>query len=278
MTAHLGRPVFLNGCLPTVPFRVLVKAVSAAGFDALTLWPNVWRHAQRRDGLTLAQMRTLLDDHGLQLTDVDGCRDWLPPDEPGVELASPISRRIDRTEFFEVCAALGGTTVVAVPVSTRSLHLARETDAFGRLCDDAATAGLRVALEYIGWEIVHDLPTARSIIAAARRPAGLVVDIAHHVRGGSTLDDLDELTADEVHTVQLCDGPADPPADPPDEATFHRQLPGEGQFPIAEFVAALERLPVSCPVGIEVYQRRFEQVPPEQVTAEIFAATKAFTG
>lgn len=272
------RGTFMNGCLPTVSFRSLVEAVHRAGFGSLTLWPNVWRHAQRKEGLSLADMRAMLDDHGLRVTDLDGCRDWVPPDDPGARPRSPISRRIPRSEYFEVGTALGATTVVAVPVSTRPLDHNREADALAQLCADSAEHGLRVALEYVGWEMVHDLATARSLIAASPVPAGLVVDIGHHLRGGSTLADLEQVAASEVYTVQLNDGPLRPPADLVDEATLHRLPPGQGEFPVAEFMATLERKNVGCPVGVEVYARGYEAMPPGEVVAQIHAMTSAFTG
>jgi len=267
----------MNGCLPTVPFRTLVGAVRDAGFDSLSLWPNVWRHAQRREGMTLAGMRALLDDHGLRVTDLDGCRDWVPPDDPDAALRSPISRRIPRAEYFEVAGALGATTIVAIPVSTQPLDRHREADGLAALCVGAASHGLRVALEYVGWEMVHDLPTARALISAAPVPAGLVVDIGHHVRGGSSLADLDELEPADVYTVQLCDGPLAPPADLVDEATFGRQAPGRGEFPVAEFVSRLERRGVRCSVGAEIYSPRHERMEPAAVVAEMFRLTAPFT-
>ena len=271
------RGTFMNGCLPTVPFRALVDAVRHAGFDSLSLWPNVWRHALAREGLSLAEMRAMLDDQGLRVTDLDGCRDWLPPDDPGARLRSPTSRRIPRGEYAEVGRALGATTVVAVPVSTRPLDHNREADALAQLCVDFAEHGLRVALEYVGWEMVHDLATARSLIGASPVPAGLVVDIGHHLRGGSTLADLAQVAASEVYTVQLNDGSLRPPADLVAEAMFDRRPPGQGEFPIEEFVAILERKQVRCSVGVEIYSRDYETMPPGDVVAQIHAMTSAFT-
>src|SRR3954469_3545310 len=96
------RLTLMAGCLPRTPFRDQVAAAVHAGFDSLTGWPNVWRHAQRKDGLTLADMRDLLQDNGLVLTDVDACSDWATT--PGVVRAGLPTA--PRAEFLDVCAAL----------------------------------------------------------------------------------------------------------------------------------------------------------------------------
>ena len=52
---------FFAGFLPRTPFTQLVPAAASAGFTSMTLWPNVWRHARKKAGLTFAQMRGILD-------------------------------------------------------------------------------------------------------------------------------------------------------------------------------------------------------------------------
>ncbi|WP_280508703.1 hypothetical protein [Nocardia flavorosea] len=136
------RLALMNGCLATVPFRRFVALAAAAGFEAVSCWPNVWRHARRKDGLDLAGMRMLLQDNGLVLTDCDGCREWV-----GSALGTAATAiDADRHEMFEVCSALGGTTITAVHDTGDGLDLDRDAAALARLCDDAAEHGLRVAL------------------------------------------------------------------------------------------------------------------------------------
>ena len=63
----MPQTTFMAGCLARTPFRAQVPAAAAAGFDSITIWPNIWRHARRRDTLTLPDMRAILDDAGLDL-------------------------------------------------------------------------------------------------------------------------------------------------------------------------------------------------------------------
>ena len=54
--------VLYAGCMARLAFGDFVSAAADAGFDAITVWPNTWRHAMEKEGLTLAQMRAVLDD------------------------------------------------------------------------------------------------------------------------------------------------------------------------------------------------------------------------
>jgi len=271
VTAAGWRPTFMAGCLARTPFRQLVPAAASAGFASTTLWPNIWRHAQHRDALSLRDMRAMLDDAGLTLTDVDACFDWVPPSSgPG---PGPMRHRVPRQEFFDICVALGGTTLIAVHQTDAGLDIGRDTASFAGLCDEAAAHGLRVALEFVPFTNVPDLATAWRIVSGAGRPnAGLVLDIWHYVRSGRDEALLARIPADRISTVQLCDGLTTTPADLAQEAMYGRMMPGAGEFGVAAFVAQLHMMGVRAPCGPELYQRSFEDHPPRHVAAGLYRA------
>lgn len=274
-----GRATFMAGCLPRTPFRVQAAAAAAAGFDSISTWPNIWRHALRRDSLTLADMRAMLDDRGLTLTDVDGCSDWVPVPSAPDRVSGPMRQRVPRHELFDVCAALGGTTVVAVHLTDAGLDLGRDTAGFAKLCDDAASRGLRVALEFFPFSNVRDLDTAWRIVSEADRSnGGLVVDFWHHVRSGRDDDLLGRIPSDRIYTVQLADGPAAAPADLAQEAMYHRMMPGTGEFGVAGFLSLLDAMGVGAPCGPELYARSFDERPAREVAAELYRALRDVRG
>lgn len=272
----VGQFTFFAGCLARTPFRDQVRAASAAGFDSISIWPNIWRHAMRRDGLSLADMRAMLDDHGLRLTDVDAYRDWAPPPSAGGAALGPIRNGIPLDECLDVCAALGGTTIVAVHLTDAALDLGRDTEAFARLCDRAAGYGIRVGLEFVAFGNVPDVATATRIVEGADRPnGGLVVDLWHHVRSTADDDALARVPADKVYTVQFCDGPAQAPRDLVEEAMFHRRLPGAGAFPITAFLRRLDAMGARASVGAELYDPDFQDRDPVEVARTIADAARA---
>jgi sugar phosphate isomerase/epimerase len=269
------RATFMAGCLARTPFRVQVAAASAAGFDSMTIWPNIWRHARRRDSLTLADMRAMLDDRGVTLTDADGCADWVPGSSAPDGVRGPMRRRVPREEFFEVCVALGGTTVVAVHLTDAGLDLGRDIEGFAGLCDDAARHGLRVALEFFPFSNVPDLGTAWRIVSGAGRAnGGLVVDLCHHVRSGRDDELLELIPPGRIYTVQLADGPATAPADLVREAMYERMMPGTGEFSAARFVSLLEAMGVRAPCGPELYSPSFDERPAGEVADQLYRALR----
>jgi sugar phosphate isomerase/epimerase len=266
MDVTLMDVTLMAGCLPRTPFREQVAAAASAGFTAITSWPNVWRHARKRDGLTLADMRVLLDDHGLMLTDVELVADWVPAADAG-----PFARGTSREEAFEVATALGASTLCTSHAVDGDLVLDRDAESFARLCDDAAEHGLRVALEFVPFTGIPDLATAARVIDRAGRPnAGLVVDVWHLARSGGTPDGLRRVRPEAVFTVQLADGPAAAPLDLVDDAMFHRLPPGTGELPLVDSLAVLAGAGVQAPVGPEVYRAGR---PAKEVAAELYAAT-----
>jgi len=255
--------------LPRTPLRELIPSAAAAGFDALTLWPNAWRHAIRRDGLSLTDLRGLLDEHGIAVTDVESVDDWRPATS-GAGFPST-----GRAEALEVAVALGARTLTTAHAAGGELVLDRDAMAFAALCDDAAEHGLRVALEFVPFTAVPDLATALELLRRADRPnAGLVVDLWHLARSGDAPAALAAVPPELVCTVQLADGPRQPRPDLIDDAVRGRLLPGTGELPIAEGVATLRRIGVRAPIGAEVYVEAWSARPREWAV-QLFEATRA---
>jgi sugar phosphate isomerase/epimerase len=137
---------------------------------------------------------------------------------------------------------------------------ARRTDAFMGVCEEAASAGLGVAIEHVPFSSIKTVQDAAAMIRAARREhfgrrAGLLADVLHLYRSGGKMEDYRQVNAEWFLHAQICDGPLAFDSDPKallDEARFERAVPGEGQFDLAAFIRAL---PDGLPVGIEVPQR-----------------------
>ena len=78
MTLDAGDLVLCSGTLARdTSFRERVVAAAAGGFTGLSLWGRDYRRT-RREGLTDADIRTLLADHGLSIAELDLAWWWLP--------------------------------------------------------------------------------------------------------------------------------------------------------------------------------------------------------
>lgn len=267
--------VLYGGCLPAVPFRELVVAAAAAGFDALSVWPLMYRRAISREGLTPEGMRAVVDDAGVRVTDLDPCGDWLPSRDEQGDRATPFRSIWTRHDFFDAAAALGADTIVAVDLTGGPVAADVAVEGFAALCDDAAEHGLRVALEFMPFSGIPDLAAAWHVVATTGRDnGGIVLDACHLARSGGAPASVAAVPADRVFAVQLADGPAHAPDDLMDEAMFHRAAPGDGDFDIAGLVARLEGMGVRTRVGPELYRRGWSERPPADVAADLMIATR----
>jgi len=267
--------VLYNGCLLATPFRDFVAAAASAGFDAVSVWPLVYHRAVSREGLTPATMRQVLDDAGIACVELEGCDDWAP-ESPNGQGSTPFRSRWDRSAFFAAATELGGDTVSAGLTGDQPVSVTEATDRFGALCTDAARFDLRVSLEFVAFGPVRDLATGWQILRDAGQPnGGLTIDVSHLIRGGWDEHVLADIPPERIFAVQLCDGPLTPPADLTDEAMFHRELPGAGEFDVAAIISTLEHHGVRTRVGPELFQSSWNARPPSSVADELFDATRA---
>jgi sugar phosphate isomerase/epimerase len=124
---------------------------------------------------------------------------------------------------------------------------------FAGLCDLAASFGLGVDLEFMGWRQVASLPDAVEVVRAAARPnGGVLVDALHLARTGGSPEDLRDVPPDLIRSAQLCDAPAGRPASQEatvQEARAGRLPPGCGELPLCELLA---ELPPDTAISVEV--------------------------
>jgi sugar phosphate isomerase/epimerase len=129
--------------------------------------------------------------------------------------------------------------------------IARLTDIFGSLCERAARFGLATLIEFFPLSTVTSIRMAERLIRDVGRPdVRINVDVLHLVRSGGTAADLVSLEPALIGHVQLSDGPASiAAAGMMTEASEERVLPGEGEFPLRDILAAI---PAGITIGVEV--------------------------
>jgi len=169
-----------------------------------------------------------------------------------IELAriSPDRTPRDYVRFLEAGAELGARHVITqLPDPDR----ARKIDRFAELCELARPFGLTIDLEFPSWTETPDLREAVRVLRAADQPnAGILVDLLHFARSGSSVADLRQLPAHWFHFVHVCDAPAGVP--PTTEglihtARFERLFPGEGGIDVR---GILDALPAGLPYALEI--------------------------
>lgn len=218
-----------------------VDLAAELGYQAIGLWaysgdPRMPITPSLSDKRAKRELAGRLADTGVKIhciecfilrtdTDVATCR---PALEYGAELG-----------------AQHATTVVFDDEPARSL------DNFSRLAEMAAQVGLNVNIEFLPFSPINGLAEAIRFVQAATQPnIGILVDILHLIRTGGSIADLKATPKEFIRYAQVCDGPVS--VDPQQiffEAVYQRAVPGQGSFPLNEFIAAL---PEDIVVGVEV--------------------------
>lgn len=167
-----------------------------------------------------------------------------------IELVS-LARNVEIESYRPVLeggAALGARRVVACGDDEDGVV----TERLAELCDLAAELGMSVDLEFMPFRRLATLPQALEIVARAdRENAQVMVDALHLFRSGGSAADVAAAPSTRIGVCQLCDAPIVGPADAElaSEARERRLLPGDGELPLRDLLAAL---PGGVSLAVEV--------------------------
>jgi sugar phosphate isomerase/epimerase len=271
--------VLCSGTLsPGIGFRDRVEAASAAGFQGLSLWVNDYRSG-RSDGLSDADMRTMLDDSGIAIGELDAAWWWLPgaPENVPSEMAGAFS--FGEADIFAIADVTGARSLNAVDVFGGDWGVDDAAASFAGLCDRAAEHDLLVHVEFLPWSRIPDLAAAWEIARIADRPnGGVLIDAWHWTRSNPDLGLLRSLPADKVLGIQLDDGPAAAEADLITATMHERLLPGDGEFDLAGLVDALRATGTTAPWGVEVFSDELHGLPARAVAMRAASAMRKVLG
>src|SRR5206468_2791335 len=139
-------------------------------------------------------------------------------------------------------------------------------EALRGVCERAAAHGLLVTLEFLPWSGIPDAATALEIVRRSDHPAATVmVDTWHQFRGSGDMSQLRAIPGAKVGSVQINDAPLRPGADLVQESLEGRLLPGEGEMPLLEMLAILDEIGARAPIGVEVFSKALDALPPIEV-------------
>src|SRR5581483_7038840 len=88
---------------------------------------------------------------------------------------------------------------------------ARFLDIFARYCEEARKAGIRIAIEFLPYSQIRNLPGALDVIdRSGASNAGVCIDALHLHRSGGSVGDVAHVSAERLALVQVCDAPLEP--------------------------------------------------------------------
>ena len=185
---------------------------------------------------------------------------------PGGDLASAPAD-------LDLLAELGAQAVNIVVIDG---DRARSFDIVAAFAELAEARSLRAMCEFMPGVAIGDLSSAVALAHHVGRPSfSLVIDAMHLFRSGGTAAELAAVDPAIIGYAQVCDVPLVSAHDVYGmEALHHRLPPGDGELPLAEFLAAL---PAGVPLGVEVpmLDRALAGERPEAWLRPSFEATRA---
>jgi sugar phosphate isomerase/epimerase len=242
------------------------------GFRGIGIWHADLEHLL--ETRTLPEIREVIDAHGLDRLELEFLEGWFL--DPSDERRRAADARCEL--LFRAAEALPVHHIKVGNLSGVECELERVVDAFGELCAEATQhTDAAIAYEFMPYDAnVSTLDAALQVVEGANAAnGGLALDTWHLGKLRLAPDDLRRIPSRFVSWVELSDGGFDYHDDRLDEVINHRRLPGEGEFPIAEYVAVCRELGYHGPWGVEVLSEELRNLPIEQIFERSFEATIA---
>lgn len=242
--------------------REKLEAISAAGFDGVEIFEN--------DFLTFdaspREIGRMVRDAGLEITLFQPFRDFEGMPEP------QRSRAFDRAERkFDVMQELGTELMlVCSNVSTVALGgIDRAAADFRDLGERAAKRGIRVGYEALAWgRHINDHRDAWEIVCRADHPnIGLILDSFHTLARKIDVNSIRSIPGDRIFIVQLADAPMIN-MDLLYLSRHFRNMPGEGDLPVVDFMRAVVATGYNGPLSLEIFNDQFRGGSPKLISMD----------
>ena len=242
--------------------REKLAAIAAAGFDGVEIFETDFLAF---DG-TPAEVGRMVRDSGLEITMFQPFRDFEGMPEP------QRARGFDRAERkFDLMQELGTELMlVCSNVSPAALGgIDRAAADFRELGERAARRGLRVGYEALAWgRHVNDHRDAWEIVRRADHPSiGLILDSFHTLARKIDVDSIRSIPGDRIFIVQLADAPLID-MDLLYWSRHFRNMPGQGDLPVTDFMRAVVATGYSGPLSLEIFNDQFRGGSPKSIAVD----------
>jgi sugar phosphate isomerase/epimerase len=248
------------------------EQAARVGFRGIGIWHADLEHLL--ETRTLPELRQIVDGYGLDQLELEFLGDWfLDPDD---ERRRASDER--RALLFAAAADLPVHHIKVGNIVGTECELAQIVERYAELCADAAQyTDAKIVYEFMPYDVqVNDVDTALAVVEGADAPnGGLAFDTWHLGKMRLEPEDLRRFPSRFVSWVELSDGPYEYAEDRLDEVINRRRLPGEGEFPIAEYVSVCRELGYDGPWGVEVLSEELRNLPIEQIFDRAYETTSA---
>jgi len=249
--------VSINGTL-----KEKIHAIAKAGFDGVEIFENDFL----TNNLSPKEVKKLVKDHGLEITLFQPFRDFEGmPDQHR-------KRAFDRAKKkFEIMEELE-TNLILICSNTSNISLGgidRAANDFYELGEIAKERSIKVGYEALAWgKYINDHRDAWEIVRRANHEnVGIILDSFHTLSKKIDLNSISSIPAEKIFIVQLADAPSHN-MDLLYWSRHFRNMPGQGDLPISDFMNALDRTGYDGYLSLEIFNDSYRSGPREQIAKD----------
>lgn len=228
-----------------------LRAIAQARFDGVEIFENDLLTAPK----SAREIGTLIHDLGLKCTLFQPFRDFEGmPDNLRPRIFERLERKFDVMEELGTDLLLICSNVSPVACGDR----ARIVADFRELGERAARRNLRVGYEALAWgRHIWDHREAWAVVREVDHPCvGLILDSFHSLARAIAPESLRTIDPEKIFLVQLADAPL-LQMDYLSWSRHFRNMPGQGELPVVEYVAELLQSGYRNVLSLEIFNDRF---------------------
>lgn len=231
-----------------------LQAAAAARFDGVEIFENDLLYY----GGTPRDVKTMAGDLGLEIYLYQPFRDF------EVSAQAVFERNLERARRkLDLMEQLGARLMlVCSNVTAAAPEPEQAAEQLARLAALASERGIRIGYEALAWgRKVSSYRDAWRIVETANHPhLGLVLDSFHTLAIEDDLSEIASIPGERIFIVQIADAPW-MKLDVLSWSRHYRCFPGQGGFPLDQFVAEVVRTGYTGPLSLEVFSDEFRASP-----------------
>jgi 2-keto-myo-inositol isomerase len=255
-----------------LPLVEVIEIAAKAGYQGIEPWIDEIERAVQ-SGVTLAELKKRIADHGLRVESAIGFAEWIVDDD--VRRARGLERM---KRDMELVAQIGGMRIAAPPFGATEqtdLDLLKAAQRYRALLELGDQTGVVPMAEVWGFsKTLHRLGQAALVAIESGHPqACILADVYHLYKGGTEASALRLIPGSAMHAFHVNDYPASPPREQIGDAD--RVYPGDGVAPLDTIFRTLREIGFRGALSLELFNPEYYKQDPLTVAKTGLEKTRA---
>lgn len=241
------------------------EKLGEVGFNAIGLFHDDIRYRVENEftegdrTARLEQMNSVLQSNGIDFVEVEFLTEWILPEDDYRYQDNSDNRDL----LLETADVLDANHIKVGNINGYPRATEDVQQRFADLSAQFAEVDTLVGMEFFPVDPnVDNIADAMELTSLAREEGtgGLYLDLWHLMKMDVNFDNISALSADDIVAVEFQDGYIDTEMDFLQETINLRKVPGEGEFPIADWVSSVRDAGFDGPWGLEILSEEFRRL------------------